>query len=395
MKELAHQLGTDWNSQNDVVSVEADDTLRLWKAPDYRHGSEQGLVGRISHGNVKLKFEAMLEPDTIFVAKIHQSGRCQSSKESCNLTCIGRRAYLASGANLLQSLSVPVNKWITISLAYCDGTVTLQVDGAANAKTYDRASQYGYCFLGIKSGVARLRNVEISEANVDATAQVADYRVLRSNMIEPIPKVSIITTVYDRIQCLEQCISSVRALELQVHEHIVVADAPSALHLQEISNLMGSSDSDSTGWTLAALTNRKNDWGITPAAVGLRLARGRYVCFLSDDNGYKPNHFNGLVHILDGNPNIGFVYSSCLYGGDSILRGAPPRFGRIDLGQPLFRRELFDFYLGGRLPYEDPYWDWHMIERFLQRGVRWRHLKEATFVFRLAKYPHLIAKQDH
>jgi hypothetical protein len=31
------------------------------------------------------------------------------------------------------------------------------------------------------------------------------------------------------------------------------------------------------------------------------------------------------------------------------------------------------------------------IESFLKRGVRWRHLDDATFVFRLANYPQLIA----
>jgi hypothetical protein len=32
-----------------------------------------------------------------------------------------------------------------------------------------------------------------------------------------------------------------------------------------------------------------------------------------------------------------------------------------------------------------------MIERFIRSGVRWKHLNEATFIFRLAKYPHLMA----
>jgi hypothetical protein len=31
-----------------------------------------------------------------------------------------------------------------------------------------------------------------------------------------------------------------------------------------------------------------------------------------------------------------------------------------------------------------------MIESFLRAGVRWRHVDDATFIFRLAKYPHLI-----
>ena len=124
------------------------------------------------------------------------------------------------------------------------------------------------------------------------------------------------------------------------------------------------------------------------------MARGKYVCFLSDDNGYKPTHFNRLVQTLEGDPGLGFVYSSCLYDGRLTLSAAVPRPGRIDLGQPLFRRELFDKYLGGTLPFREYGWDWRMIERFMRYGVRWQHLNEDTFLFRLAKYPHLIPAND-
>ena len=52
--------------------------------------------------------------------------------------------------------------------------------------------------------------------------------------------------------------------------------------------------------------------------MGLHLARGRYVCFLSDDNGYMPDHLDPLVEALDHDSNIGFVYSSCQYAGRLI-----------------------------------------------------------------------------
>ena len=139
------------------------------------------------------------------------------------------------------------------------------------------------------------------------------------------------------------------------------------------------------------MTTRHNDWGIAPAAAGLSLARGRYVCFLSDDNGYVPTHFGRLVTALESDPGLGFVYSSCLYDGRLTLSASPPRPGRIDLGQPVFRRELFERYFGGGLPFHEFGWDWRMIECLLRQGVRWRHINDATFVFRLAKYPHLAA----
>ncbi len=205
---------------------------------------------------------------------------------------------------------------------------------------------------------------------------------------------SIITTVYDRVGCLEQCLRSVRALEFQDYEHIVVADLPPDPVLKQIKRVIAESGNGAKQATFACLEKRMNNWGIAPAARGLEMARGKYVCFLSDDNGYKPNHFNKLVATLEANPGLGFVYSSCSYDGRSILRSPIPRPGRIDLGQPLFRRELFDRYMGGTLPFAEYGWDWRMIERLMRNGVRWQHVNDDTFLFRLAKYPHLIPPSE-
>jgi hypothetical protein len=70
-----------------------------------------------------------------------------------------------------------------------------------------------------------------------------------------------------------------------------------------------------------------------------------------------------------------------------VLRHPVPAPARIDLGQPLFRRELFRRHLGDTLPFAEMAWDWRMIERLLQAGVRWEHIDQASFVFRLAEYP--------
>ena len=47
--------------------------------------------------------------------------------------------------------------------------------------------------------------------------------------------------------------------------------------------------------------------------------------------------------------------------------------------------------LAGILPFSERAWDWRMIELFMEKGVRLKHIRDATFVFRLAEYPHLMA----
>ena len=48
-----------------------------------------------------------------------------------------------------------------------------------------------------------------------------------------------------------------------------------------------------------------------------------------------------------------------------MLRHPVPRPACIDLGQPLFRRELFELHLGDDLPFDMMAWDWHLIETLM------------------------------
>jgi hypothetical protein len=74
-----------------------------------------------------------------------------------------------------------------------------------------------------------------------------------------------------------------------------------------------------------------------------------------------------------------------------VLNHPIPRPGRIDLGQPLFRRELFDLHFDTDLPFDMMAWDGHLIDALMRRGVRWRHVDRQSFLFRLEKYPQLLS----
>jgi glycosyltransferase involved in cell wall biosynthesis len=203
------------------------------------------------------------------------------------------------------------------------------------------------------------------------------------------PRLTIVTTVYDRTECLRQCIASVQRLAFHDYEHLIVADHPPGDVLDRIAAIVADADDARIG--LYNLKRRHNNWGIAPAAAGLRRARGEYLSFLSDDNGYTPDHVDSLMRMLDREPMLGFVYSSCQYDGRLVLNHPVPRPGRIDLGQPMFRRELFEIYLGDGLPFDMMAWDWHLIDALMRRGVRWRHVDRQSFIFRLAQYPRLLA----
>lgn len=203
------------------------------------------------------------------------------------------------------------------------------------------------------------------------------------------PRVSIVTTVYDRVDCLARCLRAVQHSEYTDLEQIVVSDAPPADVVAAIARLAEQAPCVSQYINLPI---RTNDWGISPATAGLKASAGEYVCFLSDDNAYLPDHFGPLVAALDDDPDLGFVYSSCLYAGRKELRYCPPVGAGIDLGQPLFRRSVLRDCFADALPCRGVFsWDWELIRILMDdHHVRWRHVDAATFIFRLAAYPALV-----
>lgn len=206
-------------------------------------------------------------------------------------------------------------------------------------------------------------------------------------MLTTTPTVSVITTVYDRVDCLRRCLRAMQHSRYTDYEQIVVADAPPPEVEQEIAALTKAAGPQ-VRYILTA--KRHNDWGMTPAWIALGRARGQYASFLSDDNAYLPDHLTPLVNILDRQRQIGFAYSSCQYDNRLVLSACPPAPARIDLGQPLFRRQvLLDTFPNG-LPFKQFAWDWLMIDALMKAGVRWKHHPVPSFVFRLASYPKIM-----
>jgi spore maturation protein CgeB len=380
-----------WTPVGDAARRSNGADLVVDKRVDEGPATEQGLASELAYGNVELSFEVKLERDACFIAKVRQSSQLDQATNSYHLYCHSSYAYLARHNHVFQHVSLKRDEWQKIKLRCDENRLELEIDGVLVASVIDDHLDRGYCFVGCKNGKAVVRNLRLRELSrseeqapdpVSLPQNLPPFRVLLETERKQPPTVSIITTIYDRVNLLAGCLQSVRELVYRDFEHIIVSDHPPEDVVSSIESLVSNEPTPSL--TYADLNARTNNWGITPASIGLHLARGRYVCFLSDDNGYTPDHFDPLVSVLEQHPDIAFVYSSCQYAGRFVLRNSTPLPGGIDLGQPLFRKEIFDRYLPGLLPFDMMAWDWHMIERFMQHGLRWRHVDRPTFLFRLA-----------
>ncbi len=383
----------EWCEYGKMDRSVLDGVILLGKPHDDGPGAEQGLISVESYENVELLFEVKLEPDTCFVAKVHQLEQFNQKADSYHLICHPQYTYLAMHNRVLRHIRLKRGTWQQLGLRRYGDRVEIEVAGALVARVHNSRLQRGYCFLGVKGGVAALRNITLRvlpDAKPDMVREdvlaeappVPEYTLLYSSEGTDQPTVSIITTVYDRVQCLRECLQSVKQLGYRDFEQIIVSDHPPADVVADILHLLKKEATGAVSY--ANLQQRFNNWGIAPASVGVHLARGHYLCFLSDDNGYTPDHLNPLVAALEQDQTLGFGYSSCCYAGRLMLRNSTPHPGRIDLGQPLFRKELFERYLPGALPFDMMAWDWHMIDAFMQYGVKWRHIDRPSFLFRLA-----------
>ena len=378
----------DWDDLGGVVRTGDNGELLIDPGAHRGAGAERGLASQARFDAADLSFEACLEPGACLIAKLHQADRIDQTSNSYHLLADERRAYLARHQHVFRQVETPRLGWVRFRLVCQGGLFSLWRNERLLHRVRDGALSGGFAFIGAQGGRVRVRGLKLAAADAPRARPTSDVDELQAVAV-PTPRLSIVTTVYDRTECLRQCIASVQRLAFRDYEHLIVADHPPPEVMARIRAIVVQANDARIG--LYDLKERHNNWGIAPAAAGLRLARGEYLSFLSDDNGYTPDHVDTLMHVLDREPMLGFAYSSCQYDGRLVLSHPVPRPGRIDLGQPMFRRELFELYLGDDLPFDMMAWDWHLVDALMSRGVRWRHVDRQSFIFRLAKYPRLMA----
>lgn len=375
----------NWTMLGTVAESHENGVIALQMNYDRRPGVEQGLAGKQRFKTVDLSFEVKLSQDAYFIAKLHQQDSLDQKTNSYHLFSQPTQSYLAMHNRVLARFELKRDVWQSIRFQRNQNCIRLSVEHRCLTELVEPQLHSGYCFLGLKGGKVWLRNISVKEGTANAVRQTDAPQQTQAIILETarttMPTVSIITTVYDRIDCLRACIASVQQQSYQDFEHIIVADHPPENIFTRLKQLIEQADCHKIRFT--NLERRYNNWGIAPAAEGLRLARGKYVCFLSDDNAYTPQHLSNLVYLLEKDQSIGFAYSSCEYAGKRVLDSPVPSFGQIDLGQPLFRRKLFQDYLKNTLPFSKMAWDWDMIQCFMRQGVKWQHKNERSFLFRL------------
>ena len=188
------------------------------------------------------------------------------------------------------------------------------------------------------------------------------------------PLVSVITPTWDRHHSLtHRCMPSVADQEYDGPiEHIIVSDGPDPV-LEQMSF-----PSHVSYYQLPEHSPDNGRWGTKARLYGIEQSRGEYICYLDDDDKYRPHHIDGLVSLLEAAPDAGFAYSVGLWmNGDnhSTVRepfgSVPPIHGQIGTGTMMNRRWSLDTATW-RDDGQQATIDWDLVERWLTAGMPYR-----------------------
>lgn len=190
------------------------------------------------------------------------------------------------------------------------------------------------------------------------------------------PLVSIITNTRNRADLIGRCIKSIQAQTYQNFEHVIVDGAST-----DDTELVVRSFSDSRIRyikTDEAHSSRGECW-----KIAFSEAKGKYLCFLDDDDEYLPTKIEKQVSLIESLPeDYGLVYCWMTYidsqTGNELRIHRPQLRGDVSLdvvetpavsGTPIFliKREAF-LALGGWVSTEETGVgsDWAFGARFCQ-----------------------------
>lgn len=195
------------------------------------------------------------------------------------------------------------------------------------------------------------------------------------------PKISIITTTYNRSAQLERAIKSVQDQTFQDYEHIIVDDA-STDKTEELVRKYQKEDERIQYY------KRDKNFGnhSQPKNDGIRLSKGEYIAYLDDDNAYLPTFLdNNLTEIEMSGVDV--VYSDMRMFtekdgkeedlGKGIALNYDPQFllnrNYIDTNMVLHKRDAV-YRVGGWNEDIPRFADWNLFVRMAKAGLSFKRV---------------------
>ncbi len=185
-------------------------------------------------------------------------------------------------------------------------------------------------------------------------------------------RVSVIISTYKRRELLQRAIDSIFAQDYQNFEILIVGDK-----CPELDDFMKTVNDPKVRYH--NLTENFNNGGATPKNYALRvMARTNLICYLDDDNIFKPNHLSTLVNAIK---DVQYSFSG-FEMGDYEIKCREPRKCRIDTSSFMHRFSLIHKYGYWKTHKEGGYChDWELVSRWSEET--WKATGEITMVYNM------------
>lgn len=116
------------------------------------------------------------------------------------------------------------------------------------------------------------------------------------------PLVSVIIPTYNRPSLLKETLESISAQSYQTVEVIVVDDGTSGNENEQLC----------ASYPKILYTKIENSGGPSkPRNTGIKLAKGKYIAFVDDDDLWLPKKLEKQIAILEAHPDYGLVHTPC------------------------------------------------------------------------------------
>ena len=194
--------------------------------------------------------------------------------------------------------------------------------------------------------------------------------------------VSVITPTYNRAHILKRAIDSAMGQTLTDFEIIVCDDASTDSTTEVVKSI-----DDKRIVYLRRETN--SGYCTLPRNDALKVAQGKYVAYLDDDDVWTPGHLKDTVSLLEEKEEIGMVYSASrgISGqGEGVISkdfnlSDLKRHNYITVSSVVHRRECIDRagYFDERLPYFE---DWDLWLR-IALEYKVKHIPEVSSVYHI------------
>lgn len=155
--------------------------------------------------------------------------------------------------------------------------------------------------------------------------------------------IEFIVPTYDRPDALMCLIASLKAQTCPNWFCQIISDgAPMSQFRKVLHYIAGDAR-----FSFETLKQRSDDWGHTPRNHGLSMAAGEWVCMTGEDNYYVPTFVDEVL--AAANHQVKFIYCNMVHNYSAsknpleqpyIAIECAPRWGKIDIGNAVFRTEL-------------------------------------------------------